>query len=112
MKTLVIAEKPSVAQDIVRALSPLAGCFDKHEDHFENEQYVVTSAVGHLLEISCLHCLRWLQRKTHSEVSGLLVCHRIGFRLFFFGMIPDDQMDTAMTGRVGTSSGLRERIDG
>ncbi len=50
-KTLVIAEKPSVAQDIVRALTPVAGKFDKHEDHFENEQYVVTSAVGHLVEI-------------------------------------------------------------
>ena len=51
MKTLVIAEKPSVAQDIVRALTPLAGKFEKLEDHFENDKYVVTSAVGHLLEI-------------------------------------------------------------
>ena len=50
-KTLVIAEKPSVAQDIVRALTPLAGKFEEHEEHFENEKYVVTSAVGHLLEI-------------------------------------------------------------
>jgi DNA topoisomerase-3 len=50
-KTLVIAEKPSVAQDIVRALTPVAGKFDKHDEHFENDQYVVTSAVGHLLEI-------------------------------------------------------------
>src|SRR5688500_16048804 len=50
-KTLVIAEKPSVAQDIVRALTPVAGKFDKHEEHFENEKYVVTSAVGHLVEI-------------------------------------------------------------
>ncbi len=50
-KTLVIAEKPSVAQDIVRALTPVAGKFDKHDDHFENERYVVTSAVGHLVEI-------------------------------------------------------------
>ena len=50
-KTLVIAEKPSVAQDIVKALTPVAGKFDKHEDHFENDTYVVTSAVGHLLEI-------------------------------------------------------------
>ncbi|MDF1483912.1 DNA topoisomerase III [Ramlibacter sp. H39-3-26] len=50
-KTLVIAEKPSVAQDIVRALTPVAGKFDKHDEHFENEQYVVTSAVGHLVEI-------------------------------------------------------------
>ncbi len=51
MKTLVIAEKPSVAQDIVRALTPVAGKFEKHDEHFENEKYVVTSAVGHLLEI-------------------------------------------------------------
>ena len=50
-KTLVIAEKPSVAQDIVRALTPVAGKFEKHDEHFENDRYVVTSAVGHLLEI-------------------------------------------------------------
>ena len=51
MKTLVIAEKPSVAQDIVRALTPVAGKFEKHDDHFESDTYVVTSAVGHLVEI-------------------------------------------------------------
>ena len=50
-KTLVIAEKPSVAQDIVRALTTTAGKFDKHDEHFENEHYIVTSAVGHLVEI-------------------------------------------------------------
>ena len=50
-KTLIIAEKPSVAQDIVRALTPVAGKFDKHEDHFENDRYIVSSAVGHLVEI-------------------------------------------------------------
>ncbi|MFN3859993.1 MAG: DNA topoisomerase III [Roseateles sp.] len=51
-KTLIIAEKPSVAQDIVRALTPVTGKFDKHDDYFENEQYVVSSAVGHLVEIA------------------------------------------------------------
>ena len=50
-KTLVIAEKPSVAQDIVRALTPVSGKFEKHDEHFENDTHVVTSAVGHLLEI-------------------------------------------------------------
>ena len=40
-KALIIAEKPSVAQDIVRALTPSSGKFDKHEDHFENERYVL-----------------------------------------------------------------------
>lgn len=50
-KSLIIAEKPSVAQDIVRALTPSAGKFDKHDEYFESDTYLVTSAVGHLLEI-------------------------------------------------------------
>lgn len=47
-KTLIIAEKPSVAADIVKAL----GGFTKHTDYFENDQYVVSSAIGHLLELA------------------------------------------------------------
>jgi len=51
-KSLIIAEKPSVAQDIVRALTtPKGGKFEKHDEYFESENYLVTSAVGHLLEI-------------------------------------------------------------
>ena len=51
MKTLVIAEKPSVAQDIVRAMTPTAGKFEKHDEYFESDDWVITSAVGHLVEI-------------------------------------------------------------
>ena len=51
MKTLVIAEKPSVAQDIVRAITPTAGKFEKHDEYFESDEWLVTSAVGHLVEI-------------------------------------------------------------
>jgi DNA topoisomerase-3 len=51
MKTLVIAEKPSVAQDIVRAITPTAGKFEKHDEYFESDEWIVTSAVGHLVEI-------------------------------------------------------------
>ena len=50
-KSLIMAEKPSVAQDIVRALTTSAGNFEKHDEYFENDHYLVTSAVGHLLEI-------------------------------------------------------------
>ncbi len=46
-KQLIIAEKPSVAQDIARAL----GGFTKEKDYFESEEYVLSSAVGHLLEL-------------------------------------------------------------
>ncbi|MFZ6723670.1 DNA topoisomerase III [Undibacterium sp. Ji49W] len=47
-KTLIIAEKPSVANDIAKAL----GGFTKHDDYFESDNYVLSSAVGHLLEIT------------------------------------------------------------
>ena len=50
-KSLIIAEKPSVAQDIVRALTPTAGKFEKYDEYYESEGYVVSSAVGHLVEI-------------------------------------------------------------
>ena len=47
-KHLIIAEKPSVAGDIARAL----GGFTRHDDYFESDDYVLSSAVGHLLEIA------------------------------------------------------------
>src|SRR6202521_3393719 len=46
-KRLIIAEKPSVAADIARAL----GGFTRHDDHFESNEFVLSSAVGHLVEI-------------------------------------------------------------
>ncbi|MCP5247168.1 MAG: DNA topoisomerase III [Candidatus Accumulibacter sp.] len=48
-KKLVITEKPSVAADVARAL----GGFVKHDDYFESDDYVVSSAIGHLLELAC-----------------------------------------------------------
>lgn len=47
MKTLVIAEKPSVATDIARVLGKAV----RKNDYFENEQYVISSAIGHLVEL-------------------------------------------------------------
>ena len=46
-KALIIGEKPSVAADIARAL----GGFTKHQDYYESDAYVLSSAVGHLLEL-------------------------------------------------------------
>jgi DNA topoisomerase-3 len=46
-KTLIIAEKPSVALDISRAL----GGFTREGDYFESENYVLSSSVGHLLSL-------------------------------------------------------------
>ena len=47
-KSLIIAEKPSVAADIARSL----GGFTKEGDFFESDEYVLSSAVGHLVEIA------------------------------------------------------------
>lgn len=47
-KTLIIAEKPSVAQDLARAL----GKCERNGDFFEGDSLVISSAVGHLLEIA------------------------------------------------------------
>jgi DNA topoisomerase-3 len=47
-KKLIIAEKPSVAADIARAL----GGFTRKNDFFESDDYVLSSAVGHLLELA------------------------------------------------------------
>ena len=47
-KSLIIAEKPSVANDLARAL----GGFKKADEHFENERYIISSALGHLVELA------------------------------------------------------------
>jgi DNA topoisomerase-3 len=46
-KSLIIAEKPSVAQDIAKAL----GGFKKTGDILENDQFVIAAAAGHLVEL-------------------------------------------------------------
>lgn len=46
-KTLIIAEKPSVALDISRAL----GGFTREGDYFESDNYVLASSIGHLLSL-------------------------------------------------------------
>ncbi len=47
MKSLVIAEKPSVAADLARSL----GKVPKTGDHYENGEYVISYALGHLVEL-------------------------------------------------------------
>ena len=47
MKSLVIAEKPSVAADLARSL----GKIPKKGDHYENDEYVISYALGHLVEL-------------------------------------------------------------
>ncbi len=46
-KSLIIAEKPSAARDIANAL----GRFKKNGNAYENDDYVIASAVGHVVEL-------------------------------------------------------------
>ena len=48
MKTLIIAEKPSVARELARVL----GCRRSGEGFLEGERYIVTWALGHLVELA------------------------------------------------------------
>src|SRR5271170_7895025 len=48
-KTLLVAEKPSVGQDLARVLT---GPFQKHEGYLEGPDDVVTWAVGHLVQLA------------------------------------------------------------
>jgi len=45
MKSVVLAEKPSVARDIARVL----GCSQNKNGYMENNRYIVTWALGHLV---------------------------------------------------------------
>jgi DNA topoisomerase III len=74
-KTLIIAEKPSVAADLAKALAKLPGMssFTKEKDYFENETHVISSAVGHLLELKM------------PEVNG----KKIGWGFTTLPIIPD-----------------------
>jgi len=47
MKSLVLAEKPSVARELARVL----GCKQTHKSYLEGNQYIVTWALGHLIEL-------------------------------------------------------------
>lgn len=53
-KTLIIAEKPSVMTDLARVLGKLPGMtkFENEKDYFENDSHIISSAVGHLLELT------------------------------------------------------------
>jgi DNA topoisomerase-3 len=52
-KSLIIAEKPSVAADIAKAMGGFKKVADGNESYFESDAYVLSSAVGHLVEL-CL----------------------------------------------------------
>lgn len=49
MKTLIIAEKPDMGRNIAAAIDPKA---KNHRSYLEGEQYIITWAIGHLIELA------------------------------------------------------------
>lgn len=48
MKKFILTEKPSVGRDIVSAIG---GTFQKRDGYYESDQYIVSWAIGHLVEL-------------------------------------------------------------
>ena len=49
MKTLIIAEKPDMGRNIAAAIEPKA---KNHRTYLEGERYIITWAIGHLVELA------------------------------------------------------------
>ena len=71
-KALIITEKPSVAQDIARAL----GGFKKGKESFESDHYLMSWAVGHLFELAVPEAAMARQALTVSAVVVALLALR------------------------------------
>src|SRR5690625_5644058 len=70
-KTLIIAEKPSVALDISRAL----GGFTREGDYYESDEYVLAASIGHLLGLVAPNDpVRSEEHTSELQSRGHLVC--------------------------------------
>lgn len=78
-KTLVIAEKPSVAGDLARAL----GKFKKEKGYYEGDSMVISHTVGHLLEIEEPEKFKVVRGKWSLENLPVLPDH--------FDLVPRDK---------------------
>jgi DNA topoisomerase-3 len=83
-KKLIIAEKPSVAADIARAL----GGFTRKGDYFEGSEYVLSSAVGHLLELTL--------PETHDVKKGKWSFARLPVIPPHFDLAPIEKSETRL----------------
>ena len=70
-KTLVIAEKPSVAGDLAKAL----GKFKKEKGYYEGDSMVISHTVGHLLEIQEPDSFKVVRGKWSLENLPVLPTH-------------------------------------
>ena len=80
-KTLIIAEKPSVAADLARVLGKQLGKFKKEEatQSYSNDTLIITSAVGHLVE----------QKKPQTEDGKLAEKAQVEFKIAYLEKVKE-----------------------
>ena len=93
-KSLIITEKPSVAQEFARIL----GVSGRNDGYIENSDYVITWCVGHLVEmvypevydekLSLIHISEPTRR---TPISYAVFCLKKKKRLLYTSPIPRDQ---------------------
>ena len=72
-KTLVIAEKPSVAADLAKVLKvPKAT-----SDYFENDQWVISSSIGHVVRLNDPQDLDELDRVRRGGHIGAITAQQM-----------------------------------
>ncbi len=91
-KTLIIAEKPSVAGDLTKVLP---GKFNKTKTHYESDAYIVSYAIGHLVTI-----------KYPEEIDPLYK----SWSLTTLPIIPDDFPLKGLQGTKGQLNALQKLI--
>jgi DNA topoisomerase III len=76
MKSLIIAEKPSVMRDIAAALNSKFGPFKKDAGFFESSNLIVSSCIGHLVELSSTEATPGATLPIIPEIFDLSVIER------------------------------------
>ncbi|MBA4536725.1 DNA topoisomerase III [Bacillus aquiflavi] len=75
MKSLILAEKPSVAREIARVL----GCKQQHKHYLEGNKYIVTWALGHLIELKMPE--HYDKKYTHWRLEDLpIIPQKMGLK--------------------------------